>query len=58
MGAVTTGLFGPSTGQHVGMGYVETASAEVGGAIRIVIRDARTAARIVGRPFYRSPHGR
>jgi aminomethyltransferase len=58
VGAVTTGLFGPSTGQHVGMGYVETAAAGVGGAIRIVIRDARTAARIVERPFYRSPHGR
>jgi aminomethyltransferase len=58
VGAVTTGLFSPSTGQYVGMGYVEAASAEVGGAVRIVIRDARKPARIVARPFYRSPHWR
>ena len=58
VGAVTTGLFSPSTGMNVGMGYVEAASAQVGGAIHIVIRDARKAARIVERPFYRTPHGR
>jgi len=51
-------LFSPSTGLNVGMGYVEAASAQVGGAIHIVIRDARKAARIVERPFYRTPHGR
>jgi aminomethyltransferase len=58
VGVVTTGLFSPSTGLNVGMGYVEAASAEVGGAVHIAIRDARKAARIVERPFYRSPHGR
>ena len=58
VGAVTTGLFSPSTGINVGMGYVEAASAQVGGAVHIVIRDARKAARIVERPFYRTPHGR
>ncbi len=58
VGAVTTGLFSPNTGVNVGMGYVEAASAEIGGAVHIVIRDARKAARIVERPFYRSPHGR
>jgi aminomethyltransferase len=58
VGSVTTGLFSPSTGLNVGMGYVEAASAEVGGTVHIVIRDARKAARIVARPFYRSPHWR
>ena len=58
VGSVTTGLASPSTGQYVGMGYVEAASAEVGRTIRVVIRDARKAARIVERPFYRSPHWR
>ncbi|MCX7030074.1 MAG: glycine cleavage system aminomethyltransferase GcvT, partial [Spirochaetes bacterium] len=55
VGAVSTGLFSPSTGLYVGMGYVEAASAEVGGAVHIVIRDTRKAARIVERPFYWSP---
>ena len=58
VGSVTTGLASPSTGQYVGMGYVEAASAEVGRTLRVVIRDARKAARIVERPFYRSPHWR
>jgi aminomethyltransferase len=58
VGTVTTGLFSPFAGGNVGMGYVEAASAEVGGAVHIVIRDARKAARIVERPFYRTPHGR
>jgi aminomethyltransferase len=58
VGAVTTGLFSPSTSLYVGMGYVEAGFAEVGGTVRIVIRDARKPARIVARPFYRSPHWR
>jgi aminomethyltransferase len=58
VGAVTTGLSSPSLGINVGMGYMEAASAEVGGTVHILIRDARKAARIVERPFYRSPHGR
>jgi len=58
VGAVTTGLFSPSTGLYVGMGYVEAGCAEVGGTVSIVIRDARKTARVVARPFYRSPHWR
>lgn len=58
VGTVTTGLFSPSTGSYVGMGYVEAESASVGASVRVVIRDARKAARIVERPFYRSPHWR
>jgi aminomethyltransferase len=57
-GTVTTGLFSPSTGKYVGMGYVDTAVSAVGNEVSIVIRDGRKAARIVARPFYTSPHWR
>jgi len=58
VGRVTTGLFSPSTGKYLGMGYVETGRAGVGSEVSIVIRDAHKAARIVERPFYTSPHWR
>jgi aminomethyltransferase len=56
IGAVTTGLFSPSTGRYLGMGYVESSFAEPGTSVEIVIRQAAKPARIVRRPFYRSPH--
>jgi aminomethyltransferase len=56
IGAVTTGLFSPSTGGYVGMGYVEAGFAAVGTAIQIVIRDSPKPAVVVERPFYKSPH--
>lgn len=56
IGEVTTGLFSPSTGGYVGMGFVEAEYAEVGAPIQIVIRDSPKPAVIVQRPFYRSPH--
>jgi aminomethyltransferase len=58
VGRVTTGLFSPSTGKCVGMGYVETALARAGTEVSVVIRDAHKAARIVERPFYTSPNWR
>jgi aminomethyltransferase len=58
IGHVTTGLFSPTTGRYLGMGYVEAGHAETGREIGIVIRDAHKAARIVARPFYTSPHWR
>ena len=57
-GRVTTGLFSPSTGKYIGMGYVESGLAAAGGSLSIIIRNSRKAARIVERPFYRSPHWR
>jgi aminomethyltransferase len=57
-GRVTTGLFSPSTGKYLGMGYVEAARAVLGQPVSIVIRDTHKAARIVERPFYTSPHWR
>jgi aminomethyltransferase len=58
VGRVTTGLFSPTTEAYLGMGYVESGLAEVGGSLSIIIREARKAARIVERPFYTSPHWR
>jgi aminomethyltransferase len=55
-GRVTTGLFSPSTGRYLGMGYVGFAYSRIGERIEIVIRGTPKAARIVERPFYRSPH--
>lgn len=56
IGFVTTGLFSPGTGRYLGMGYVEGAFAGIGQEVDVVIRGAPKAARIVERPFYRSPH--
>jgi aminomethyltransferase len=56
VGNVTTGLFSPSTGRYLGMGYVESAHSETGSRVDVIIRDVPKAARIVERPFYRSPH--
>jgi aminomethyltransferase len=58
VGHVTTGLFSPSTGKYLGMGYVEAGCAGRGREVSIVIRDTHKAARIVERPFYTSPHWR
>jgi aminomethyltransferase len=57
-GRVTSGLFSPSTGKYVGMGYVDAALAVTGRQIGIVIRDSAKSARIVERPFYTSPNWR
>ncbi len=56
IGGVTTGLFGPATGRYIGMGYVEPGFSEEGQAVEVIVRGAPKAARIVGKPFYRSPH--
>jgi aminomethyltransferase len=56
IGAVTTGLFSPSTGGYVGMGYVDPEFTAAGTELRIVIRDSPKPAVIVERPFYKSPH--
>jgi aminomethyltransferase len=58
VGRVTTGLFSPSTGKYLGMGYVEVPRAGIGERVGIIIREAVKAARIIKRPFYTSPHWR
>jgi aminomethyltransferase len=58
IGRVTTGLYSPTTGKYIGMGFVEAARSAVGTGIQVVIRDAHKAAVIAQRPFYTSPHWR
>jgi aminomethyltransferase len=57
-GRVTTGLFSPSTGRYLGLGYVEEPFSRTGQEIQVVIRDAAKAALVARRPFYKSPHWR
>ena len=55
VGRVTSGTFGPSLNRPIGMGYVETPAAVMGGALDIVAGSTRLPARIVKLPFYK--HG-
>jgi glycine cleavage system T protein (aminomethyltransferase) len=53
LGRVTSGTFSPSLERPIGMGYVESASAQTGTALEIKAGEARLPARIVPRPFYK-----
>jgi len=53
VGRVTSGTYGPSVQRPIGMGYVETASAVMGGALDIVAGGTRLPARIVKLPFWK-----
>jgi aminomethyltransferase len=55
VGQVTSGTFGPSLNRPIGMGYVEIASAVMGGPLDIVAGGSKLPARIVKLPFYK--HG-
>ena len=54
IGVVTSGGFGPSLGSPIAMGYVDAARAQVGAAVRLVVRGKALNARIVELPF--RPH--
>ncbi len=51
IGVVTSGGFGPSLNGPLAMGYVETASATVGTAVQLIVRDRPMPARITPMPF-------
>lgn len=53
IGVVSSGNHSPSLGKGIGMGYVLTRFAELGGEILIEIRGNAVPAVIVERPFYR-----
>jgi aminomethyltransferase len=53
LGTVASGTLSPTLGVGIGMGYVPTAAAQVGGRLEIEIRGRRFAAEIVKKPFYR-----
>jgi len=51
IGKVTSGTQSPSLGKAIGMGYVETAFAEVGSTIYIKVRNKQIEARVAKMPF-------
>ena len=54
LGTVTSGLYGPSVGGPIAMGYVATSSAHTGATIDLVVRGQPRPAMIVPLPFV--PH--
>jgi aminomethyltransferase len=54
VGRVTSGGFGPSVGGPVAMGYVETALAEPGTPVELVVRGRPLPAVVAALPFV--PH--
>ncbi|TNJ41699.1 glycine cleavage system aminomethyltransferase GcvT [Tamlana fucoidanivorans] len=53
IGIVTSGTMSPSLGKGIGLGYVQTALAGLGGKIYIQIRKKTIPATIVKLPFYK-----
>jgi aminomethyltransferase len=51
VGKVTSGLFGPTVGGPVAMGYVETAQAKPGTALRALVRGRPQPLEVVRLPF-------
>jgi aminomethyltransferase len=47
VGVVTSGVFSPTRGHSVAMGYVDAAYAKTGATVSILVRDKRCEARIV-----------
>jgi aminomethyltransferase len=52
IGAVTTGMFSPTTSRYLGMAYVPRELSAVDTEIDILIRNKPVKAKIVRRPFY------
>lgn len=52
VGAVTSGMFSPTTGRYLGMAYVPREISSPGTEIQIQIRKKAVAAKIIKRPFY------
>ena len=51
VGQVTSGTFSPSLERAIGMGYVATGYAQIGGTVNVVIRGKEVPASIVEIPF-------
>jgi aminomethyltransferase len=54
IGTITSGGFGPSVNGPVAMGYVESAHAELGTAVQLIVRGKPLPATIANMPF--TPH--
>lgn len=55
VGEVTSGTLSPSLNWGIGMAYVSSAHAKIGGEIEIEIRGQRFAATVEKKPLYRKP---
>ena len=55
VGIVTSGVMSPTMGQAVGLAHVPAAMAKLGTPLAIEIRGKAVEARVVRRPFYKSP---
>jgi aminomethyltransferase len=55
VGEVTSGTTGPTVGVAIGLGYVPTALAKIGGTITVDCRGKPARAEIVKGPFYKRP---
>jgi aminomethyltransferase len=53
IGEVTTGMFAPTVGKFLGMGYVPASYAKLDTEFYIVIRGKARKAKVVKRPFYK-----
>lgn len=51
IGTITSGGFGPSVGGPIAMGYVQSAFAEPGTPVNLIVRNKPLAAKIVKMPF-------
>jgi len=58
IGSVTSGGFGPSVGGPVAMGYVETAQAQPGTQVSLLVRDRPRPARVAALPFVKPNYHR
>ena len=51
IGVITSGGFGPTVNRPIAMGYVETAFADAGTAIQLIVRGQAMPAHVVKLPF-------
>lgn len=52
VGEVTSGMFSPTTGRYIGLGYVPRELSAAGTELNVIIRDKPKKVKIVKRPFY------
>jgi aminomethyltransferase len=52
VGAVSSGMFSPTTSRYLGMAFVLRPASKIGTPVEIEIRNKMVPAKIVKRPFY------
>ncbi|MDI3256590.1 MAG: glycine cleavage system aminomethyltransferase GcvT [Kyrpidia sp.] len=58
IGWVTSGSYGPTVDQNIGLAMVDIAFSTPGQRLDVVVRGRRLAAQVVEKPFYRRPRRR